>query len=231
VSFRARLLLVVSFAVVAAVCARLGFWQLSRLHERRAANVAALAARAAPEVSLDAVAAMNPTLEGRAVRAVGHYDHTHDVVLRGRAYNGSPGVEVVSPLVLEAGRTAILVNRGFLPAPDAVTIRTDSVREFGAVQVVGTAMSMPSGRGEPLDRRNQTTWARLDRDALRTRMPYELAPVYIRQWPDSALPRSPHRLEPVPIDEGPHRNYAIQWFAFAAMAVVFGGVILRDSNR
>ena len=224
-SFRARLLLVGSFVVFALVCLRLGFWQLARLKERRATNSAALAARAAPRVGLDRSTAMNPDLDGRQVRAVGHYDHTHDVVLRGKVYNGSPGVEIVTPLVLDDGRTAVLVNRGFMPTPDAVTVQTDSVRELGKVWVEGTAMAVSSGGGRPLGGELRTTWARLDRDALGAGLPYQLAPVYIRQSPDSALPRFPRRLKPVPIDDGPHLNYAIQWFAFAGMAAVFGIVI------
>jgi len=231
VSFRARLLLVGSFILVALIFLRLGFWQLARLKERRAANTAALAARAAPRIGLDRSTAMNPGLNGRQVRAVGHYDHTRDVVLRGRAYNGSPGVEIVSPLVLEDGRTAVLVNRGFMPTPDAVTVQTDSVRELGNVTVAGTALAMSSGEGQPLGGERHTTWARLDLDALAARMPYRLAPLFIRQSPDSALPRFPRRLEPVPINDGPHLNYAIQWFAFAGMAAVFGIVIWREKRE
>jgi surfeit locus 1 family protein len=231
VSFRARFLLLGSFALVALVCLRLGFWQLTRLKERRAANATALAARAAPEVGLDASAAMNPALNGRRVRASGHYDHTYDVVLRGKAHRGAPGVEIVSPLVLDDGRTAVLVNRGFMPTPDAVTVQTDSVRELGRVRVSGTASLVPSGGGLPLERDNRTNWARLDRDAMAARLPYQLAPIYIRQAPDSMLPRFPRRLEAVPINDGPHLNYAIQWFAFAGMATVFGVVIWRQKRE
>ncbi len=230
-SFRARLLLIFSFAAVSLVCLRLGFWQLDRLEQRRAANAFALASRAAPVVTLGAGTAMDTTLSGRVVRATGHYDHTHDVVLRGRAYDGSPGVEIVTPLVLEGGRTAVLVNRGFMPTPDAVTVQTDSVRELGRVRVQGTALPVPPGPGDPLERGHLATWARLDLNALAARMPYQLAPVYIRQSPDSALPRFPRRLEPPPIDDGPHLSYAIQWFAFATMTVVFGAVIWREAQK
>ena len=30
----------------------------------------------------------------------------------------------------------------------------------------------------------------------------------------------PPRVPPPPLDEGPHRSYAIQWFSFAIIAVV-----------
>jgi surfeit locus 1 family protein len=228
-SVRARLLVVAFFTVVALVCLALGLWQMDRLRERRAVNLVALEARSAPPVQLKE-AVTSTTLNGRPVWAVGHYDHVHDVVLRGKAYRGSPGVEIVSPLVLEGERLAVLVNRGFVPTPDAVTVQTDSAREFGRVRVEGTALTVPSGSGAPLERNGGTTWARLDLDALSKTMPYKLAPVYIRQSPDTALPRFPRRLDPLPIDDGPHLSYAIQWFAFAAMAIVFGGVILKSGK-
>ena len=229
-SSRARLVVIVCFTIVALVFGRLGLWQMDRLRERRAANVAALEARSAPRIRLHGTSPITAELNGREVSVAGRYDHGHDVVLRGKAYGGSPGVEVVTPLVFDGGEVAVLVNRGFLPAPDAVTAQTDSVREFGRVQVFGTALSLPSGSGAPLEQGGYTTWARLDREALGARLPYRIAPVYIRQSPDAALPRFPRRLEPIPIDDGPHLSYAIQWFAFAVMAVVFGGVILSAAK-
>lgn len=229
-SFRARLLMIVAFGGVAIVCAGLGLWQIDRLQQRRAANVVALQARRAPPVRLTGAETVGPALEGRRVSAVGHYDHTHDIVLRGRVHQGVPGVEIVSPLVLDGTNTAVLVNRGFVPAPDAVTVETDSVRELGRVRVEGTALPVPTGKGVPLESAHRTTWARLDRDALAARLPYQLAQIYIRQAPDPALPRFPRRLEPPAIDDGPHLNYAIQWFAFSAMAVVFGIVILSGAR-
>ena len=227
-SFRARPVLIVGFGLVALIFARLGVWQVDRLKERRAANKAALEARMAPPVRLDGRVPISTALSGRRVWAKGRYDHEHDVVLRGKAYGGSPGVEVVTPLLLDGSGTAVLVNRGFLPAPDAVTAATDSVRELGRVQVYGEALPVPTGDGAPLTHGDHTTWARLDREALAARVPYAIAPIYIRQTPDTALPRFPRRLEPLPIDDGPHLSYAIQWFAFSVMTMVFGAVILKN---
>lgn len=226
-----RLLLAAGFVVVALVCARLGFWQLSRLRERRASNAAALAKRSAPPIRLGGGTLPDTGLVNRRVMAAGRYDHAHEVVLRGKAYDGSPGVEVVTPLLIEGGRWAVLVNRGFLPAPDAVTVNTDSLSETGRVRVSGIAIAVPSGGGAPLTRNGRTTWGRLDLDAVGKHAGYPIAAVYIRQSPDSALPRFPRRLEAPLLDDGPHLSYAIQWFAFAIIAMVFGTVVVKEKRE
>jgi surfeit locus 1 family protein len=84
--------------------------------------------------------------------ASGRYDDDHAIILRGRVYQGVPGVEVVSPLVLDNGKSAVLVNRGFVPTPDASTVEPDSLREPGTVRVEGIALPIPSGGGAPLQR-------------------------------------------------------------------------------
>lgn len=229
-SGRARLLLIAGFIAVAAVCARLGIWQVHRLHQRRSANAIAQAARSEPPVQLTPDRPANDGLANRRVRATGHYDHAHDIVIRGREYRGVPGVEIVSPLVLEGGRVTVLVNRGFVPAPDAVTVEPDSLQEPGEVRVEGIALPMASGGGAPLQRGKETTWARLDLAALRTRLPYPLYSFYIVQLPDTTLARFPRRLDPPALDDGPHLSYAIQWFAFSVMALVFGVVILKQTR-
>lgn len=230
-SRRSRLLLIGCVLLVAAVCARLGVWQIQRLRERRALNAAALAARVASPVVLTGAGPSNGALAGRRVRATGRYDHAHDMVLRGRQYRAVPGVEVVSPLLLEGGKLAVLVNRGFVPSPDAVSADPDTLRETGEVSVQGIALPIDSGNGAPLGRGPDTTWARLDLKALRAALPYPIHPVYIRHAPDTTRRRFPRPLDPPALDDGAHLTYAIQWFAFAGLAVVFGVVILREKHK
>jgi surfeit locus 1 family protein len=65
---------------------------------------------------------------------------------------------------------------------------------------------------------------------LRTRLPYSIAPFVIRQAPDSVLSRFPRRLDPPELDDGPHLSYAIQWFAFTIIALVFAGIFLKQGR-
>lgn len=220
----------VLLVLVAAVCVRLGVWQLHRLGARRAANAIASAAAQLPVVDLDT--ASGPGLAHRRIRARGRYDRTHEVVIRGVTRSDVPGVHVVTPLVLTGGRKAILVKRGFAPAADAVSARLDSLDEPGEVTVTGIAVPIErhADSGRPLVHAGVTTFSRLDRAALARRMPYELLDVYILQLPDSSLPSLPRRLEPAPLDDGPHLSYAIQWFAFATTALVVAGIFAFRSS-
>jgi surfeit locus 1 family protein len=228
-----RRIAIVGLMLIAALCVRLGFWQVERLSERRAVKQAALAARAKPALDLGANAARTAEeLGDRWVEARGVYDREHEIVLRGQAFQGAPGVYVVTPLRLARSEAAVLVLRGFVPAPDAVRANTDSLVEPGMVRVRGLATPIDNGAGQPLEHAGRTTWARLDLAALRDRVPYPLLPVVLRQTPDSSPPRSPRRLPAPELDDGPHLNYAIQWFLFAGMAVAFAVLVVgRRATR
>lgn len=212
--------------------ARLGVWQLSRLHQRRAANATTLAARAAPPAQLGAGSSRTDTLGEHYVVAEGHYDHGHEILIRGEVFEGAPGVEVVTPLLLAGGGPAVLVNRGFLPAPDAVSAVTEGTQEPGPRTVRGLALPLGSAPGEPVEHAGRTTWRRLDAGELRRRLPYAILPIYILQTPDSSLPRFPRRLEAPVVDDGPHLGYAIQWFLFAGLAAAFAVLVVgRTGGR
>ncbi len=231
-SFTVRRGVLLGLLLMATICVRLGFWQLSRLRERQAANRIALSARAAPPISLNQIdQGDSANLAQRRLVATGRYDSDHDIVLRGLALDGAPGVHVVTPLLLSGQESAVLVDRGFVPTPDAVTVDTDTLRERGKVRVMGLAIPIPSGGGKPLEHGGRTTWGRLDLAELRVRLPYPILPLYLRQLPDSSLPSFPRRVPPPPLDEGPHLSYAVQWFLFALMAVLFGVLVVNRRKK
>ena len=212
--------------VAAAGFARLGIWQLSRLRERREANLHIAAARGAPPATIPPVPADADGLAERRIVARGRYDHVHEIVIRGEELQGVPGVRIVTPLLLGGGGPAVLVDRGFLPAPDAVTVDTRGSEEPGERTVRGVGLPVPAGPGELIEHYGRSTWRRLDLSALRGRLPYPVLPVYIKQSPDSTLPSFPRREELPPMDDGPHLSYAVQWFLFAGMAVAFAFLVV-----
>jgi surfeit locus 1 family protein len=227
-----RWLAVALLLLVSALCARLGIWQLSRLHQRRAVNATILRARAEPPISLDDPGMRDSaSLAYRRVQGTGRYDRRNEMVLRGQAYLETPGVYVVTPLRLRGNDTALLVLRGFVPAPDAVRADLGGLDEPGEVRVTGLAEPIGSGGGRPLRVEGRSTWSRLDLPALRQILPYPILPVALRQAPDSALPRYPRRLDAPEVDDGPHLNYAVQWFLLSATGVAFALVVLAKSGR
>jgi surfeit locus 1 family protein len=239
---RTLLLGVVVFAL-AALFVRLGFWQLQRLHERRERNAAWEGAMARPPVTLDsavweAIQADPERWANRRVRLQGSYDPAGEVVLRGRSQDGKPGVHLVTPMVLAGTRLGVMVNRGFAPSPDAATVDTRPLAEPGSRTAEGVLQPIPAtgDGGQPAETGTGAarilTYRRLDLAELRANSPRPLLPLYVQQLPAAGerRDRPPFRV-PVPdLSEGNHLSYAVQWFSFAAIAVV-GFLVLALRHR
>jgi surfeit locus 1 family protein len=230
------LLAVIVAVVVAAVCVRLGIWQLDRLDQRRARNAAIISATALPPIELrgDSLAAVMRHPDAyhyRRARVEGSYDPAHDFLLRGRALEGRPGVQVVTPLRIAGTDTAVLVLRGWLPSPDAATADPRPYDEPGVKEVAGIIQTVVAGEDaipmrEKVNGATIATYQRIEPRALRTSIPYPFLPVYLQILPTPAAPTARLQRVPLPpLDEGPHLGYAIQWFSFAAVAI-FGMLVV-----
>ncbi|MEE8062285.1 MAG: SURF1 family protein [Gemmatimonadales bacterium] len=213
--------------VVTAGCIGLGRWQLRRLADRRAANHATAEVRGMPTVVLNED--LPAQLEQRRVIAAGRYDHDRTIILRGRPYLGSPGVRVVTPLRLAEHDTAILVDRGFVPSADAVGVDRSALASPDTATVTGPAWPIrrEPGAAKPVARDGATTWRLLEQTAVEDFLPYPVMPVVVLLAPGPAPTGYPRALEPPPLDDGPHLSYAIQWFAFATIGLVGGGILLH----
>jgi len=216
---RRDLLALVGALLVAAVCVRLGLWQLDRLHQRRAYNALVAAARARPELELPLPV---DSLRDRRLRAHGAYDYARERLWHGRSYEGIPGVDFVTPLRLSDG-TAVLVDRGWAPSPDGYHVDQPAYREGDSAVVEGLGMAAPRGRGD------------VDPAALRDSLPYPLLSVVIQQLPPSTTLHRPPPLHltrwPLPaLSDGPHLSYVVQWFSFAVIIVVGSLVLLRQRS-
>lgn len=208
--------------------ARLGFWQLHRADEKQA--LADLYA-AGQHSTVDLSAAVAGTLPRyQQVRAHGHYDPVHQILLDNMpSERGQPGYRVVTPFELEQGGT-VLVDRGWLALgatrdalPD-VTVPADPRTLIGRLDilpragvVLGNADEMPAGG-----------WPRVmnfpQHAAVEKALGRPLLEGLILL--DPAQPNGYERAAQMYFDSGSefgpqrHLAYAVQWFAMAAAAVV-----------
>ena len=208
--------------VLMALLARLGFWQLARLDQRRAENVALAAALDAAPVLLHETG-ISGDLEAwkdRLVVAKGEYDFENQFALIVQNWQGMAGLHLMTPLVLNGGKTAVLVDRGWIPDEEQASEFWSQYDEIGPVTVAGylalsqiisrgTAESAPSGPSQE--------WYRVDIAAIQPQMPYELLPVYVIQSPppEGNVTVPYHEARSVEISEGNHMSYALQWFIFS----------------
>jgi surfeit locus 1 family protein len=229
---------IVTFLVLAVICAaafiRLGFWQLSRLAQRRARNAVTAARLAQPIVPLTALPVDSSSWLRRA-SAAGTPDYDHEVVLAARTYEGSPGVYLLTPLRVAGRDTAILVNRGWIYAPDGVSVDFRRWREPDT-SFVGYVDLLPPAKPSPTSgvlRRDQRIARQLDVTSIASLIPYPVSRLYlVATRADTMIPVGQRvaRLTTPALDEGPHLSYALQWFAFAAIALI-GGVAVAVRNR
>lgn len=217
-----RVSLAVVSLVVAALCARLGVWQLDRLAERRRVNAAVADRRALAPVVVRVAGVLGDSLAQRRVVVRGAPDYGRERVWSGRTFDGTPGLAIVTPVRLADG-SAVLVDRGWVPSPDARTVDLAAVREGDTLDLVGLAVHAPRARGDA------------DPAALADSFPYPLAPLVVQWLPDAgawSASALPVRRWPVPpLDDGPHGAYAFQWFAFAAIAIGGTIAVLRKRLR
>jgi cytochrome oxidase assembly protein ShyY1 len=216
--------------LVAAGCLALGDWQLHRLahrHERNDLIRTNLAhAPVTPDRLLRVGTAPPESAQWRRVRATGHWDSSHQLLVRLRPFEGDVGFYVLTPLVTDAG-PAVLVNRGWVPA-GAGGASVPRVAAPGTTDVTVTGRLRPSedpatGAAPPT---GQIT--RIDVPGLARRLPYDVYGGFLeltRQDPPAVRSASAPRLIPAPQpSEGPHLAYAVQWALFACMAL--GGYVV-----
>jgi surfeit locus 1 family protein len=192
--------------ILAAGCIRLGIWQLHRLKQRRARNAVVAARMALPPFVLRENVPVDSVHERRVI-AQGTFDYSRERTWPGRSFEGTPGVALITPLRL-AGGAAVLIDRGWVPSPDAFHVDHTAYKESDSVTVEGFAFAPPRGRGDV-----STTG---------------FLPFVIQMNTPLPGPRGLPRRWPAPVlDNGPHLSYAIQWFSFAVITLVGTAALLR----
>ena len=221
-----KLIAFVALAVLLAVVfVSLGFWQLDRLSQRRARNATLRQRLGEPVTSVERLGA-DPAYRRATIEGVP--DEANEIVFAGRSRNGSPGVYLLTPIRRAANDSAMLVIRGWVYAPDAATVEMSRWRE-GRRSYSGYVLPLRSVDGAASAPNAARRIRALTHEGVSAMLPYPIARFYLVAQ-DSAPPSAPARLEPLALDEGPHLSYAIQWFAFAAIALVGAGAVVARSR-
>ena len=208
-------------ATVAAIAAALAFsalgnWQLGRAQEKRA--LAADFAREAPAMELQSLPDDAPRYQ--RVVARGSYDTDRQFLLDNMSHAGRAGVLVLTPLRLADG-SAVLVNRGWQPFGPSRGALPGVAVTAGPRTVSGRLDDLPRPSIR-LDSPPAAGWPRLVQyprmEELSAMLGRELYPRMILL--DSSLPDGYVREWSVPgTTPDRHLGYAVQWFAFAALAI------------
>lgn len=232
------LLLAVAFAVVAVL---LGNWQWSRHQDRLDTRTVVESNYGSDPVALrsvldgpdDRLAAQE---RWTRVEVQGRYDADEQLLVRNRPFRGTYGYEVVVPLLLDEGATALLVNRGWVPnARDAATLPEVPPVPEGTVTVTGWLRP-----GEvDLDREpvaGQLASINLAEAGARSGLDlYEaylvLESEQVAGADPAAAPPRPEPADPPDTGLGSHLAYALQWWLTAPVGLVLVLVIARRDHR
>ena len=214
--------------MAAAGCIRLGFWQISRLHERRERNALVRSRLDSAEVAFAARPRDTALARFRRVRVTGTPDYAHELIYAVRTHNGSPGVNFLTPVRVAGSDTAVLVNRGWVYSPDGSTVDSTKWRERDTT-FSGYIEEFPPVAGAAYASRPNVI-SRLGYPIVARTLPYPVATAYVVMLGDSSMSADRvARLTIPPLDEGPHFSYAVQWFGFALVALVGVGFVIRQS--
>jgi surfeit locus 1 family protein len=224
---------VVLVALGLAVFVSLGYWQLGRAHEKQALFDAFM------QGSQDTVDATGLGFDELAryqhVRLHGAYDATRQILLDNMpSVTGRPGFRVLTPFERADGRGWVLVDRGWAPLgttredlPDV----TVSVRER-EVSGILDVLPIPGVRVGPAAAPGSAGWPRVllfpTEADVESALGVDVESRIVLL--DAGAPEGFERKWRPSLGFGPERHlgYAIQWFAFALVAmVIFVAVNLR----
>lgn len=201
----------------------LGNWQLGRGREKSELRTQLEQRTQSAMIHVPAAALEARDVELRRVEARGTFEPKYAVFIDNRVLRGVAGYHVVMPLRLDEGSRYVLVNRGWVAGTRDRSRLPEVKTPAGPVTVSGLAV-VPSQRFLELSDRTTegSVWQNLTLERYRKAMPIAIQPFVIRQDRGSALDDGLAREWEAPdygVDK--HYGYAFQWFALAALILVF----------
>lgn len=198
----------------------LGNWQSERADTKRALQARYDAAARGAPIHVGNTLLDRDSVLYRKLEVEGVFDDAHTILLDNRVLDGVAGYHVLTPLRINGGGLAILVNRGWVaagrtrdqvpvPPTPAGVVRLEGMAVNPHTRYVELAPTAPQGR----------VWQNLDFARYAATTGLRLQPVLLLQT--SSQVDNLQRNWPRP-DSGvsTHVSYAVQWYSLAATLTV-----------
>jgi cytochrome oxidase assembly protein ShyY1 len=226
--FHFRLIPFIAALVLALLGIALGNWQQGRAAQKLAVQekLAALAVEA--PVALGPAITPAAGLEYRRVTVTGEFVDGWPLFLANRPMAGRPGYYLVMPFKIAGSHTHVLVMRGWLPREAEYGKLPAFATPTGRLSIEGIAVA---SAGQVMDLGESAALApkaivqNIDPQAVAKATGLLFQPFFVQQ----TGPNTPGEVDDVLLRVWPspssgidkHRGYAFQWYALAAMAVLF----------
>ncbi len=206
----------------------LGFWQLDRADEKRTIESAIAVARSSPaQRVLDTTELLSK--EHYQVLLKGHYDNDTQFIYDNQIVNSTAGYYVLTPFILE-NKTAILVNRGFVPWHGNREKLTD-IKISNNTTTIKVQLIAPKQRIKLKQQNIDTTFPVLIQSLnirqLSQLSGYQIVPM-LAQLDVKANNGFYRKWKPFYGSVDKHLGYALQWFLMALVLSFIAIYLLRD---
>jgi surfeit locus 1 family protein len=203
----------------------LGFWQLGRADYKRALQTRIADFARQPPVNISQHEFRLEDILLRRVEVRGRFEPHHAVFLDNRVHAHQAGFHVIMPLRMAGDSKYVLVNRGWIAAGRERTRVPEVKTPEGEVVVRGLAVA-PTERFIELSSKvaEGNIWQNLVIERYRQATKLDVQPFILQQDEpaDDGLVRD---WPAVDLKRNMHLAYAVQWFALAAMILIYYVVI------
>lgn len=236
VKFRFRWVPTLLFVLPIPLFVALGMWQIERAGQKRD-QARAFAERAEMPVSALGAAVVDPeALRFRRLRVRGTFEPDGQILIDNRRQGNRIGFHVITPLRISGSNSRVLVNRGWIAAagdgsPVSAPIPAGEVTVMGEAHFpLSPALVFHDGPEAAKDWGKR--WPYLTLELYTAATGTQVLPVVVLQHPDDGggfvrvWPREMPKADM-------HIGYAIQWFAFAliALALWLRLSLVRESDK
>lgn len=224
--FAPRLFPTLVTIVILPVLISLGFWQLDRAEQKREILKQYEQQQNGTVLNLNTTSQQEHIAPYQQVEATGRFDAQRQFLLDNKVHQGRAGYQVITPLLLENSKQAILVNRGWLP-------QTASRQQLPSIPTPSDVLHVRGKLKTNVDKNfhlgesgvQQHSWPQviqwLDIKQIKKSLGYQVFPYVILQDADNpaGFVRDWYIKKITPEK---NTSYAVQWFALAlALIIIF----------